>query len=151
MKEADVSTFTTRLDGPPVEFEVAMDLVRRGLLYAAPILLAFGAIFWGWHGAESVAFALVLVLGNFALAAALLAWTAPISLSLMMFAALFGYVLRLAIIGAAVLAVHSMSWVELWPMGLTIVITHLGLLLWETRHVSASLAFPGLKPSTKGR
>ena len=24
--------------------------------------------------------------------------------------------------------------------------THLGLLIWETRHVSASLAFPGLKP-----
>ena len=32
------------------------------------------------------------------------------------------------------------------PLGLTIVLTHLGLLTWETRHISNSLAFPGLKP-----
>ena len=34
-----------------------------------------------------------------------------------------------------------------WPLGATLVVSHLGLLLWETRYVSASLAFPGLKPS----
>src|SRR5439155_235035 len=28
-----------------------------------------------------------------------------------------------------------------------IIVTHLGLLIWETRYVSASLAFPGLKPT----
>ena len=27
-------------------------------------------------------------------------------------------------------------------------VTHLGLLFWELRYVSASLAFPGLKPTT---
>ena len=32
------------------------------------------------------------------------------------------------------------------PLAFTLVITHLGLLIWETRHVSASLAFPALKP-----
>jgi hypothetical protein len=36
--------------------------------------------------------------------------------------------------------------VELVPLGLTIIITHLGLLFWELRHISSSLAFPGLKP-----
>ena len=30
--------------------------------------------------------------------------------------------------------------------GVTLVVAHLGLLFWETRYVSASLAFPGLKP-----
>ena len=69
----------------------------------------------------------------------------------MMAAALFGYLIRLAIVSAVVLAVNNMSWVAIWPLGLTIIVTHLGLLIWETRHVSASLAFPGLKPSTKGR
>jgi hypothetical protein len=29
---------------------------------------------------------------------------------------------------------------------LTIIVTHLGLLVWEMRFVAASLAFPGLKP-----
>jgi len=42
--------------------------------------------------------------------------------------------------------VKDAAWVELWPLGLTLIVTHLGLLLWETRYVSASLAFPGLKP-----
>ena len=28
----------------------------------------------------------------------------------------------------------------------TILITHVGLLMWETRYVSISLAYPGLKP-----
>jgi hypothetical protein len=50
----------------------------------------------------------------------------------------------------AVWVVRDASWVELVPLGLTIVVTHLGLLFWEMRYVSATLAFPGLKPATKG-
>lgn len=141
-------TFVTRLDGPAVEQEVARDLVKRGVLFAGPVLIALCACGWGIHGAESAAFAVGLVLVNFTIAAALLAWTARISLTLMMGAALGGYILRLGIITAAVLAVHDMAWVSLWPLCLTLLVTHLGLLAWETRHVSASLAFPGLKPST---
>ncbi|MDQ1395307.1 MAG: hypothetical protein QOG64_566 [Acidimicrobiaceae bacterium] len=150
-------TFVTRLDGPAVEQEVAHDMIRRGVLFLAPVLLLLGGLGWGWHGVASTGFSLALVLVNYALAAALLAWTARISLGLMMGAALFGYLLRLAIVTVAVLSVRRFSWVELWPLCLTLIVTHLGLLLWETRYVSASLAFPGLKPtansttSTKGR
>jgi len=32
------------------------------------------------------------------------------------------------------------------PFAFTLVITHLGLLFWEMRYVSANLAHPGLKP-----
>ncbi|MEY4147330.1 MAG: hypothetical protein RL278_886, partial [Actinomycetota bacterium] len=35
---------------------------------------------------------------------------------------------------------------ELVPLCMTIVITHVGLLFWEMRYISLSLAFPGLKP-----
>jgi hypothetical protein len=35
------------------------------------------------------------------------------------------------------------------PLGITIIVTHLGLLFWEMKFVSASLAFPGLKPKTQ--
>ena len=139
----------TRDDGPAVEQEIAMDMIRRGLP-AVPVVLVLAAIPWGLHGALSAAFAIVLVLVNFALAAALLAWTARISLALMMGAALGGYLLRLILISAAVLLVKDLSWVELWPLGLTLIVTHLGLLLWETKYVSASLAFPGLKPKETG-
>ncbi len=61
-------------------------------------------------------------------------------------AALFGYLVRIALIGLAIWAVKDLSWVEPLPLGLTLIVTHLGLLLWELRYVSASLAFPGLKP-----
>jgi hypothetical protein len=43
-------------------------------------------------------------------------------------------------------ALKDRSWIELVPLGLTIVVTHLGLLVWETRYVSTTLAFPGLLP-----
>ena len=31
-------------------------------------------------------------------------------------------------------------------LGVTLIVTHLGMLVWEVGHVSASLAFPGVKP-----
>jgi hypothetical protein len=65
----------------------------------------------------------------------------------MLGAVLFGYLARLALIGAAILLVRDASWVSLVPLGLTIIVTHLGLLFWELRYVSVTLAFPGLKPS----
>jgi hypothetical protein len=139
----------TRDDGPPVEQQIATDMIRRALP-VAPVLLVLAAVPWGLHGAMSAGFAIVLVLVNFALSAALLAWTARISLALMMGAALGGYLLRLILISAAVLLVKDLPWVELWPLGLTLIVTHLGLLLWETKYVSASLAFPGLKPKETG-
>ena len=63
---------------------------------------------------------------------------------------LFGYIFRLAVITVAVLSVKDQFWVKLVPLGLTLIVTHLGLLFWETRHVAVSLAFPGLKPEQKG-
>ena len=61
--------------------------------------------------------------------------------------ALFGFLIRLGLISGAVLLVQHQSWVRPWPLGVTLVVSHLGLLLWETKYVSASLAFPGLKPA----
>ena len=54
--------------------------------------------------------------------------------------------MRLGLIFVAVLLVKDAPWVELVPLGITLIVTHLVLLFWEMRHVSSSLAFPGLKP-----
>ena len=62
-------------------------------------------------------------------------------------AALFGFLIRLGLITIAVLLVRNEPWVELVPLGISLIISHLGLLFWEMRFVSASLAFPGLKPT----
>ena len=131
--------------GPAVEPQVALDMARR-MLPALPVPVIVAGLIWGWAGAASSAFAVVLVLANLAASAALLAWAARISLPLLMVAALGGFVVRLFVLSAVVIAVKDQPWVDLVALGLTLVVTHLGLLIWETRHVSASLAFPGVKP-----
>jgi hypothetical protein len=82
------------------------------------------------------------------IAAGLVATTARISYALMMAATLFGYVLRLGLIALAVMLVRNESWVDLMALGLTLIVMHLGLLFWEMRYVSATLAFPGLRPTS---
>jgi hypothetical protein len=131
---------------PAVEREVAWDMIRRALP-VAPVLIVLASIPWGTAGGASAAFAIAIVLVNFALSAALLGFAARISLPFLMGAALFGYLLRLALITVAVLAVKDQAWVSMVPLGFTLILTHLGLLFWETRHISASLAFPGVKPT----
>lgn len=135
----------TRDLGPAAERDVVRDMVRRGL-YAAPVALLVGYVVWGTDGVASVALALGLVLANFAVAAALMGWAARINLGLLMGVALFGFLIRLALIGLTVVLLVDQPWLEPLPFGLALIVGHLGLLLWETRHVSASLAFPGLKP-----
>jgi hypothetical protein len=139
------SELVTRAEGPAVERQVASDIVRRALPIA-PLVLIGAGLGWGVGGVLSAGYAMVLILANFLASAAILAWASRTSLSLLMGSVLFGYVLRLGVITAAVLAISGQSWFEPIPLGATIIITHLGLLIWETRYVSASLAFPGLKP-----
>jgi hypothetical protein len=142
-----VSVLTMSDTGPAPEAAIVRDLVKRGL-WVAPVLVGIGALVWGTNGAWSTAYGLVLVLGNFVMAAMLVSYTARISYAVMMGSMMFGYLLRLAIISFAVYAVRQASWVELLPLGLTIIVAHIGLLFWELRYVSLSLAFPGLKPSS---
>jgi hypothetical protein len=139
------SPLVTRDDGPAVERQVVADMVRRAF-FVAPVLLIGGAIGWGLDGVLSTAYAMVLVLANFMLAARLLAWAARTSLALLMGVALFGYLGRLALLTVAVLAISGRSWFSPIPLSATLIVTHLGLLIWETRYVSATLAYPGLKP-----
>jgi hypothetical protein len=130
---------------PPVERQVALDMAKRGLL-VAPAVVAVAWAIWGPHGGISAGVGLALAVANLLLAAILLSWAARISLVALAAAAFGGYVLRLAILTGVVFAIHGLSWVSWVPLALTLVITHLGLLIWETRYVSATLAYPGLKP-----
>jgi hypothetical protein len=136
----------TQLDGEPVEIKVTADMVKRGLL-VAPVIVAVCALIWGSAGAWSAAFAIGLVLANFTLSAWLIATTAKISLGMMMAATLFGYLVRLGLIMLAVLLVKDAGWISLPALGATIIVTHLGLLVWELKYVAITLAHPGLKPA----
>jgi hypothetical protein len=142
------SPLAAALSGEAPEVSISRDLVKKGLL-VAPVVVLVGGIVAGANGVWSSAVALVLVLVNFSLAAGLIAVTARISLGLMMGAILCGYILRLGLITVAVLLVKDFSWVNIPVLGVTIIITHLGLLFWEMKYVAASLAFPGLRPDVQ--
>ena len=142
------SPITTRLEGDSPEITVSLDIIKRGA-YVAPIIVAVCAVFAGLDGVFSALYAMALVLVNFFFAAGLVAVTARISLGLMMGAVLFGYIARLGLIFLAVILVRDASWISLTALGLTIIVTHLGLLVWEMRYVAASLTYPGLKPRRK--
>jgi hypothetical protein len=47
------------------------------------------------------------------------------------------------------LLVKDQPWIDLTALGVTVLVTHLGLLAWELRYVSATLAYPALKPGYK--
>jgi hypothetical protein len=134
------------VEGPAPEVKISKDIVRRGLIIA-PVLIAICGFIWGLDGAYSSAYGVAIVLVNFLMAAGLIALSARISLGMMMGAILFGYLIRLGLIFLAVYAVHEAGWISLPALGATIIVTHLGLLVWEMRYLAISLAHPGLKPA----
>ncbi|MGI9021945.1 MAG: ATP synthase subunit I [Acidimicrobiales bacterium] len=134
---------------PAVERELAFDMIKRGAP-VLPLVIAAAGLIWGVDGAWSATFAVGVVLVNLVISAALMAWAARISPAVLMATVLFGFLARMLLVTAAVVAVKNFDWVNLMALAVTLLVTHLGLLVWETRHVSASLAFPSLTPKRQG-
>jgi len=141
----EVNPLLSRFDGPSPVMQVVVDMLKRGVIIA-PIAIGIGYLVQQSVGAWSVAFGLGLIFVNFFLSAWIIQVTAKISFAALAGGAMFGFLIRLGIITAAVLLVRNASWIDLVVLGITIIITHLGLLFWELRFISGSLAYPGLKP-----
>ena len=135
--------------GAVPERDIARDLARRAL-WVTPPLVALGALGWGADGLVSVGLALVLVALNFVAGAAIITRALRISPTVLLGAVLAGYLVRLGVMTGVVLAVRVTDWFDAVPFAVALLVTHLGLLATETRRVSASLAFPGLKPAQPG-
>ena len=125
-----------RIEGPSPAMAVAVDLARKSI-WLIPVVVIISAAFWGIDGVLSSLYALAIVVVNFLLSAYILAVTGRISAAVMAGAALFGFLLRLGLILIAVLLVRNTTWIELLPFGITLISTHLALLFWEMRYVSA--------------
>ena len=140
-----MTPFPQEVSASAPEREIARDLALRTLLIA-PVMLAVGVIFWGWAGLWSSGYGLAIVAVNFLVGAAIIGRSAKISPAVMFGAVMFGFIARLGVITAAVLPIRNAEWFEVAPFAISLLVAHIGLLVWETRHVAASLAFPGLKP-----
>ena len=142
----EANPMLSRFNGESPVMQIVLDMVKRGVIIA-PVAIGLGYLIWGTSGAWSVGLGLALIFINFLLSAWIMQVTARISFAALAGGAGFGFLLRMAIITAVVLLLRNASWIDLVALGLTIIITHLGLLFWELRYISGSLAYPGLKPS----
>jgi hypothetical protein len=140
------TTSTTPTTGTDrVELQIALDLAKRAAIVAPVLVLAMGL----WRGADAagaVVLALVVVVANWLIAAVSLGWAARNAPNLLMGVALFGFIARLALITGVGVGIKELDIVD-WPVFCgTLLAAYAGLLIWELRYVSFSLAHPGLKP-----
>jgi hypothetical protein len=128
-----------------IESRIAHDLARHALI-VAPIATIGVGLWRGVPGGAAVALAFVLVVANFLAAAWVLGWVARTSPDLLMGAAMMSFLIRLVLITAIGAAIKELDIVD-WPVFcITLIASYLGLLFWEMRSISLSMASPGLKP-----
>lgn len=132
-------------DPDGIESRIARDIARHGVWVAPVAILALG-IWQGVGGALGVALAFVVVLANFLVTGALLGWAARISPAMIMAVSLGGFLVWLVVIFGTGLLVEQLDAVNLDVYVVSVLVLHLGLLFWEMRSISFSLASPGLKP-----
>jgi hypothetical protein len=136
---------STAVATPPVERSIALDLARRALIIAPAVVLVAGLV-RGVDGAASAALGVGLAIVNFLATAAGLSWASRRSSTTLAAVAMGGFVVRMGVLlGAMLLADALFGWVDVIVLGITLFGAHLGLLFWELRSVSLTLAAPGLR------
>ena len=130
---------------PQVERSIALDLSRHAL-YIAPAVVLVAGLVRGIDGAASAGLGVALAVANFLATAAGLAWGARRSATVLAAVAMGGFAVRMGVLlGAMLLADALFGWVDVVVLGITLFVAHLGLLFWELRSVSLTLAAPGLR------
>lgn len=149
MSEEGVETRIETPQGAP-ELEIAADLARRSI-WVVPVALFGGAIGWGMNGVASAGIGVALAVANLVAAAFLITRSVRVSPNALMVGALGGFLVRLSLLTGIAVLLRRLSWIEDIPLLFTVFLTHLVLLVWETRYVQLSLAHPGLKPRVAPR
>ena len=123
---------------------MATHMAKWGAI-VSPVLLVVSFFIWSTRGLESSAYAIVLVIVNFVVTAKLMEIGGRYSLSGLMVTAVGGFIFDLVLLGAAVIPFATASWMNLWALGLTLIVTHLGLVIFEASTISTRMAFMGLR------
>jgi hypothetical protein len=133
------------VETPPVERRIALDLGRHGLIVTPAIVLVAGLV-RGVDGAASAALGVALLVLNLFVAAISLEWAARRSPGALYAVALGGFLVRMITILVVMLVADAFfGWADVVVLGITLFVTHLGLLFWELRSVSLTFAAPGLR------
>lgn len=129
-------------------------MVRRSLPLGPPsflLALLAGAVFGGWDAGWSAAIGVAIVFTNFVVHGLSLARAAKISLTALAATALIGFVLRLAIIFAIMVALDRLAFFSPLAFGLAVVPATLLLLGFELKllagGVGQELSLPADPPA----
>lgn len=114
----------------PVEAVLARNTVRRSVYVVPPLLVAFW-IARGVDGLVASAAGVAVVIGNFLLAGAMLSVAIRISLAAYQATALFGFLLRLALVAATMLLVVRFVDLDRMAFGISAVVAYMVLLALE--------------------
>ena len=115
---------------PPVELAMARSIVRRAAA-VGPVILAVFGLLRGWGGLAAAALGVVIVAGYYLLAGAMLSRLARVSLGAYHAGALLGFVLRLGLAAAAMLAAIALFEVDRMALGLAVIAAYVSLLACE--------------------
>ncbi len=118
-------------DARPVEAIIGKNIAKRVVWIGPPLVLVFGLVS-GWLGALSAFIGVVIVAVNFVVGGYLLTAAARVSLSLYHAAALFGFFIRLGLITLTMVLIVSVFEIDRVAMGVSAVVSYLGLLTLET-------------------
>ncbi|MDX1447568.1 MAG: hypothetical protein R3246_00765 [Acidimicrobiia bacterium] len=124
-------TEAPRLGSTPVETVIARHTVRRAV-WVGPLVIAGFWLTRGFDGGWAAAVGVLVVVGNFLAAGAMLSLALRISLAMYHAAALFGFFLRLGLIMGSLLLVAAVVDIDRLAFGLATVITYMVLLILES-------------------
>jgi hypothetical protein len=133
---------------PPVEREIGFDLVRRAALIA-PAVLIIAFVIAGVEGLAGAAIALALVALNFLAGAFSLQWAEKRGAATLAAVAVGGFLVRMSVVLGVILLVRDT--VNMACLLTVLLVSHVGLLAWESKSLSISLAAPGLRPAAPNR
>jgi hypothetical protein len=131
---------------PAVEREIGFDLARR-VAFVAPVVLLVAYLWRGVDGLAGAAIALALVACNFVAGAVSLAWATKRGPAVLGAVALGGFIVRMALVVGVLLVAQGSDAIDFACLAIVLLASHIGLLAWETRSLSISLAAPGLRPA----
>lgn len=120
--------------------------MRAVLVLAVPCLVLSG-LFAGAHGLIGAAVGAAVVLGMFAISAALSALAAPHGPTAMLLATVGGFTLRLAIYAILIVVLDPIEAIHGPSLAISAAVLLLGTLAWEVRHVSRTPGFWWVTPA----
>lgn len=117
-------------------------MVKRAIVpgcFALAVAGGLGFLVGGTGTSASATVGIAIVLANFAAAGLSLAWASTVSVGAVMAVALGGFLVRLAVIVAAMFALNTLSWFSPVAFGLAVVPATFLLLGFEAQLVSKGL------------